>query len=324
MPAMPRFPLGAALVPRCARAQPHPAVVPRVFASTQASTPATRPASKSLVRSALVVLAALGAGYVAGAFYPPNVALLASPRFAPPRPEAHTEEGMAIVKRVEADLHALELLQDLRNRASVPEMRDANGDVIVAEGDGDDARARSPSAHYRLSRPYESYPEERRQHNLTAGTLRGPGLLATPPIVLTKTAHGAEIEGGKAGDTTVLVHVGRSLCGHDGVVHGGLLATLFDENMARSAFHVLPAHVGVTAKLEVNYRAPTFANQNIVLQTFIQQASGRKATVTATLKTTDGQLLAEAQGLFVQPKLAQFLNTGLVKEFVDLDVHTKP
>ena len=46
------------------------------------------------------------------------------------------------------------------------------------------------------------------------------------------------------GEAIVIIHVGRGLCGHDGIVHGGLLATLLDESLARiarvcpvSAFH---------------------------------------------------------------------------------------
>ena len=31
----------------------------------------------------------------------------------------------------------------------------------------------------------------------------------------------------------IFIHVGRALCGHEGVVHGGLLATLLDESLAR-------------------------------------------------------------------------------------------
>jgi len=34
-------------------------------------------------------------------------------------------------------------------------------------------------------------------------------------------------------DMETYVHVGRSLCGHDGIIHGGLLATILDEAMAR-------------------------------------------------------------------------------------------
>jgi acyl-coenzyme A thioesterase PaaI-like protein len=32
----------------------------------------------------------------------------------------------------------------------------------------------------------------------------------------------------------VILHVGRAMCGHDGIVHGGLLATIFDESLARN------------------------------------------------------------------------------------------
>lgn len=66
-------------------------------------------------------------------------------------------------------------------------------------------------------------------NSLTAGALRGPGKLALPPLVRAKRD---ESEG------WVFVHVGRGLCGHDGVIHGGLLATLLDESLARvvSAF----------------------------------------------------------------------------------------
>lgn len=29
-----------------------------------------------------------------------------------------------------------------------------------------------------------------------------------------------------------VVHLGKALCGHDGIIHGGLLATLLDEVLA--------------------------------------------------------------------------------------------
>jgi acyl-coenzyme A thioesterase PaaI-like protein len=28
--------------------------------------------------------------------------------------------------------------------------------------------------------------------------------------------------------------MGRALCGHDGIIHGGLIATVFDETLARN------------------------------------------------------------------------------------------
>jgi acyl-coenzyme A thioesterase PaaI-like protein len=35
-------------------------------------------------------------------------------------------------------------------------------------------------------------------------------------------------------DFVAIVHMGRALCGHDGIIHGGLIATVFDETLARN------------------------------------------------------------------------------------------
>jgi hypothetical protein len=73
---------------------------------------------------------------------------------------------------------------------------------------------------------YEARPSpEPISYSLTAGSLRGPGKLALPPLV---RARWDEQE------SVVFVHVGDRLCGHKGIVHGGLLATLFDEILART------------------------------------------------------------------------------------------
>jgi acyl-coenzyme A thioesterase PaaI-like protein len=62
-------------------------------------------------------------------------------------------------------------------------------------------------------------------NSLTAGALRGPGKLATAPLIRSKKDES---------ETIAFVHVGRGLCGHDGIIHGGLLATLLDETLART------------------------------------------------------------------------------------------
>jgi acyl-coenzyme A thioesterase PaaI-like protein len=40
-------------------------------------------------------------------------------------------------------------------------------------------------------------------------------------------------------EACVFVHLGRGLCGHDGIVHGGLLATLLDEALARNVCRLI-------------------------------------------------------------------------------------
>jgi hypothetical protein len=73
--------------------------------------------------------------------------------------------------------------------------------------------------------PYSTLPPERLAHSLTAGSLRGPGKLAVPPLVFAKEDESEAI---------LVLHFGRSLCGHDGIVHGGMVATVFDEATARN------------------------------------------------------------------------------------------
>jgi acyl-CoA thioesterase FadM len=56
----------------------------------------------------------------------------------------------------------------------------------------------------------------------------------------------------------------------------------------------LPEKVGVTAQLSLNYRAPTMADQFIVIKTKLGEVKGRKAYVTGRVETLDGTLLVEA------------------------------
>ena len=137
--------------------------------------------------------------YTAGAFYPPTLVTYITPRAAPPPPDPDLPETQAYVAALEEQLQNLPILRKHR----------ANED---------------PEAWYE-ARPYQYLPEELRLNNLTAGALHGAGRLALPPLV---RARWDESEG------FIVVHVGRGLCGHDGIVHGGLLATLLDEALART------------------------------------------------------------------------------------------
>ncbi len=193
----------------------------------------------------LSAAAALSLGaYTLGAIYPPTTISILFPRPAPGPPADPTSpESIALLEALETKLQHLPQLQKLR------EAPDA-GDWYE-------------------SRPYQRYPEERRVNSLTAGALRGPGKLGCFPFIRAKKDESESI---------VFIHVGRGLCGHDGIIHGGVLATLLDEAMARTvsdtsirisvevlmfsqAIINLPDKVGVTANLSLNYRAPTRADQ---------------------------------------------------------------
>ncbi|KAI0696595.1 Thioesterase/thiol ester dehydrase-isomerase [Cytidiella melzeri] len=247
------------------------AILRRRFNSTQSPDGSSLP---SRILRRLSLLASVGfAAYGLGSVYPPALATYIAPRIAPPPPDASTPSAVAYTAELEDELQNLPLLQKLR---SIP---DAN--------------------EWYETRPYAGVPREELVNSLTAGTLRGPGKLALTPLVRARKDES---------EAVVVMHLGTALCGHEGIVHGGMLATLLDESLGRIALLNLPDKVGVTAKLSLNYRAPTRANQFVVIKTHVDEQEGRKVKVSGRIEDLDGNTLVEAQALFVQPRYAKMLN----------------
>ncbi|KAF2094762.1 hypothetical protein NA57DRAFT_79930 [Rhizodiscina lignyota] len=161
------------------------------------------------------------------------------------------------------------------------------------------------------SRPHLKIPPALRPLNLTGGTLLGERKVEVPPLAFT-TRDGSEY--------VTIQYLGSALCGHPGIIHGGLLATLLDEGLARCCFPALPNKVGVTASLKIDYRVPCRAEQYVVLRAETQKVEGRKAWVKGWIETLpapeeweveglngekkgkDPVRLVEAEALFVEPK----------------------
>ncbi|GAA6061944.1 hypothetical protein JCM10212_001986 [Sporobolomyces blumeae] len=156
---------------------------------------------------------------------------------------------------------------------------------------------------WKVSRPYAATPAG--PHSLSGYSLKGPGKFAIPPLVFTSPDKK---------EAVFVLHVGSGLCGHEGVVHGGLLATVLDESLGRTALLNLPSNIGVTATLSLKYKKPTFAAQYIVIKTRLDDQRGRKAWVSGVIENTEGEKLVEAEALFVEPKMARFLSNSSVRE----------
>lgn len=154
---------------------------------------------------------------------------------------------------------------------------------------------------YTASRPHLKIPKDLRAQNLTGGTLLGPDKIAVPPLQFTTTDGSSFVS---------LQWLGPALCGHPGIVHGGLLATLLDEGLARCCFPALPNKVAVTASLKVDYKRPCMAGQIVVMRAETTRVEGRKAWVTGRLMTlpkegeSEGTVLAEGEALFIEPRQA--------------------
>ena len=137
-------------------------------------------------------------GYAIGSLYPPELATLLYARPAPSPPPPSSPESLARTAELEGQLQTLPVLRAMR---SAPDAGD----------------------WYEV-RPYERYPVEKKVHSLTAGALSGVGKMALSPLVRARRDEK---------ESVAIIHVGRSLCGHDGIVHGGLIATILDEAMGR-------------------------------------------------------------------------------------------
>lgn len=154
------------------------------------------------------------------------------------------------------------------------------------------------------SRPHLKIPAKLRQYNLTGGTLSGSDKISVPPLVFSSKdgSHFYSFQ-----------HLGPNLCGHPTIIHGGLLATLVDEGLARCCFPALPNKVGVTASLTINYRNPCPANSYVVLKAETTKVEGRKAWVKGRLEilpsaeeweqgVKEGKVAVEADALFIEPR----------------------
>ncbi|KAM0749748.1 Thioesterase/thiol ester dehydrase-isomerase [Meredithblackwellia eburnea MCA 4105] len=256
--------------------------------------------SFSFLSSSAFLTVGLLSGFTLALVAPrPNLLALLFPVPTPVSPGADTPEGRTITAQVEAGLQNLQLVKQLRAQL-VPALQTQSPNETSLTST-EDTTELVPA--YTESRPYAaSVPGP---HSLSAYTLRGPGKFAVAPLVFTTRDKK---------EAVFFVHVGGGMCGHEGVVHGGLLATLLDESLGRTAFYSLPNNIGVTATLTVKYRKPTFANQYLVIKTHTERAEGRKVWVKGRIENLSGETLVEAEALFVEPRMAKFLNSSTVKE----------
>ncbi|KAG0041665.1 hypothetical protein BGZ83_001481 [Gryganskiella cystojenkinii] len=141
--------------------------------------------------------------------------------------------------------------------------------------------------------PYWYLTKNTEPHHLTAGTLRGENMLSVHPLKFERNDKKAIV---------LFMHLGRSLCGHDQIIHGGLLATLLDEATGMVALPNLPYHIGFTANLNVNYRKPVKADQFVMVKAEFEKIEGRKGYTIASIHDLKGNILVECSALYVSPK----------------------
>ena len=103
------------------------------------------------------------------------------------------------------------------------------------------------------------------------------------------------------------------LCGFDGLVHGGIIATLLDE----AAAWALIAHLGrlgLTREMTTRYFKPVPTNTDIVVEGRILSHDTHNAVIRSSIHAADGTLLAEAESKWAFAKLSRIASIAGVEE----------
>ena len=106
---------------------------------------------------------------------------------------------------------------------------------------------------------------------------------------------GLKLEFREEGDEYVAEFVPREEHqGYVGITHGGIVATLLDEAMAKMAW--AKGLNAVTARLAVTYKQPARIGERLTVRGRIQTTRGRHCTCSAALTGQESGLIAEAEG----------------------------
>lgn len=98
--------------------------------------------------------------------------------------------------------------------------------------------------------------------------------------------------------------LGPEFEGWEGIVHGGILATILDEVMAWSL--VAEDHWGVTARMTTDFRRPVRVGQRIRAEGWLAAARRRLIDTEARIvDAASGEVLASAKGLYVAATAGQ-------------------
>jgi uncharacterized protein (TIGR00369 family) len=97
--------------------------------------------------------------------------------------------------------------------------------------------------------------------------------------------------------------VSDSYEGPPGYLHGGIIATLLDESMSKAVR--ARGLVAMTRHMTVDYRRPVRSGSAIRMEGRVVRSEGRKHWAEAEVRDQGGQVLAKAEGLFVEICAAQ-------------------
>lgn len=104
-------------------------------------------------------------------------------------------------------------------------------------------------------------------------------------------------------------------CGFDGLVHGGIIATMLDEISCWAIFARL-GKLGVTRDMMTRFHKPVRTETGLILAADIVSSDPRSALVRATVRDADNTLLAEGESNWAFPRLSRIAGLAGAEESV--------
>ncbi len=86
--------------------------------------------------------------------------------------------------------------------------------------------------------------------------------------------------------------------GWPGVAHGGVAAAVLDEAMGWAMYAA--GAWAMTARMEVKYRRPLPLGEELLVSAEVTRDRGRRLEAEAAVRTASGEVLAQANGLFLR------------------------
>jgi uncharacterized protein (TIGR00369 family) len=113
-------------------------------------------------------------------------------------------------------------------------------------------------------------------------------------------ATGLRLEFLRAEDGSVvcLPTIAEDFEGAPGCVHGGIIATMLDEAMSKSA--LARGLTAMTRQMEIEYLRPVPSGEPLRLEGRLLRSEGRKHWTEARILAASGRVLAQGKGLFIE------------------------
>jgi uncharacterized protein (TIGR00369 family) len=102
--------------------------------------------------------------------------------------------------------------------------------------------------------------------------------------------------------------IGAEFQGAPGFLHGGVIATLLDEAMAK--VNRFAHDHAVTAELTIEYRKPVPVGRDLVVEGWEVERKGRDRFREAEIRDASGSILARGRGHFVAVDIERYLSAA--------------